>query len=286
MTKPNGKGTFIAVCYRPPSSDNRWLEMFGDFLDKIHSNNNFDGIYITGDFNYPNISWDFEDYSIDTREFPNNTSDSSADQFKCLMDDYFLTQVNNQYTRGNNILDLVFANFPDKISDLSVGEPLIYTDHLFIKFSIHLTTRNIVKPPRSVYNYRKGNFTALRESVKSLTSDVQPNEAHNINNAWYKWKSSLQTMIDQHIPKIQLKNKSSPPWITGEIIHLVRKKASARIKAKSTQSSIHWERFKELRRRINSFSACTSGGRCCFAFFSGSYLQNYSTSVHTTYTVG
>jgi hypothetical protein len=26
-------------------------------------------------------------------------------------------------------------------------------------------------------------------------------------------------MIDQYIPKIQLKSKSSPPWISGEIIY-------------------------------------------------------------------
>ena len=57
-------------------------------------------------------------------------------------------------------------------------------------------------------------------------------------------------MIDLHIPKIQLKNKTSPPWITGEIIHLVRKKVSARTKAKSTQSPTHWKRFKEPRSRI------------------------------------
>ncbi|CAB3987788.1 RNA-directed DNA polymerase from mobile element jockey, partial [Paramuricea clavata] len=203
----------------------RWLEIFDDFLDKIYSNNNFDGIYITGD-------------------------DSSSHLFKSLVDDYFLTQVNNQPTRGNNILDLLFADSPEKISNLLVGDPLIYTDHLFMEFTMRTTIRSIVKKPRSVYNYRKGNFSTLREYVKSLTSDVQLNEIVDINNVWYNWKSSLQSMIDQYIPKIQLKSKSSPPWISGEIIHLVRKKASARIKAKSTQLSIHWERFKELRSRI------------------------------------
>ena len=166
------------------------------------------------------------------------------------MDDHFLTQVNNQPTRGNNILDLLLVDSPEKISDLFVGDPLIYTDHLFMEFIIRTTIRNIVKLPRLVYNFGKGNFTALRESVKSLTSDAQLNETADINIAWYNWKSSLQSMIDQHIPKIQLKNRRSPPWITGEIVHLVRKKASARTKAKSTQSSIHWERFKELRSRI------------------------------------
>ena len=256
MTKSNGKGIFIAVCYRPPSSDSRWLEFFDDFLDKIYSNNNFDGIYITGDFNYPDIPWDFEEYPSDTFELSNNSNnsnDSSSHLFKSLVDDYFLTQVNIQPTRGNNILDLLFADSPEKIFNLLVGDPLIYTDHLFMEFTMRTTIRSTVKKPRSVYNYRKGNFSALRESVKSLISDVQLNETNeivDINNVWYNWKSSLQSMIDQYIPKIQLKSKSSPPWISGEIMYLVRKKASARIKAKSTQLSIHWERFKELRSRI------------------------------------
>ena len=37
VTKMNSKGTLIAVCYHPTSSDSRWLEAFDDFLDKIHS---------------------------------------------------------------------------------------------------------------------------------------------------------------------------------------------------------------------------------------------------------
>lgn len=166
------------------------------------------------------------------------------------MDDYFLTQVNNRPTRGDNILDLLLVDSPEKIYDLFVGVPFIYTDHLFMEFTIRALTRNTTKVSRSVYNYKKGNFTALRESLMLLTADVQSNEPVDINTVWYNWKSSLQSMIDLHIPKIQLKNKTSPPWITGEIIHLVRKKVSARTKAKSTQSPTHWKRFKELRSRI------------------------------------
>ena len=123
-----------------------------------------------------------------------------------------------------------------------------------MEFTIRAPTRNTIKVSRLVYNYKKGNFTALRESLKLLKADVQLNKLVDINTVWYNWKSSLQSMIDLHIPKIQLKNKNSPPWITGEIIHLVRKKVSARIKAKSTQSPTHWKRFKELRSRIKSSS--------------------------------
>lgn len=51
------KETLMAVCYRPPSSNSSWIQSFENFVDRIHSNYNFEAILITGDFNYPNIPW-------------------------------------------------------------------------------------------------------------------------------------------------------------------------------------------------------------------------------------
>ncbi|CAB3997618.1 Hypothetical predicted protein [Paramuricea clavata] len=111
------------------------------------------------------------------------------------------------------------------------------------------TIRSIVKKPRSVYNYRKGNFSALRESVKSLTSDVQINEIVDINNVWYNWKSSLQSMIDQYIPKIQLKSKSSPPWISGEIIHLRKEYYTSLVESLYSNPKRFWTIFSQKRKK-------------------------------------
>ena len=130
------------------------------------------------------------------------------------------------------------------------GTALICTDHFFLQFIFHTTVRSIVKSTRIVYNNRKGNFSALKESVQSLASDIRSIDSAEINNVWNTWKTTLLSKVDQFIPKSNLKSKNSPPWITGEIIHLAKKKASVRSRAKASQSSTQWAKFKDLRSRI------------------------------------
>ena len=58
---------------------------------------------ICGDINLPNISWDSVDSASGANVLP----------FIEALHDYFLTQINNTPTRGNNILDLVIISAPE-----------------------------------------------------------------------------------------------------------------------------------------------------------------------------
>ncbi len=51
-------------------------------------------------------------------------------------EDAFLTQIVNQPTRDNSILDLVLATNRDLISNCEVGEKLSGCDHHLIRFNV------------------------------------------------------------------------------------------------------------------------------------------------------
>ena len=210
----------------------------------------FEAVLITGDFNYPSIRWNFDSHLNANDASTSNANVGDADLFKSTVDHYFLTQVNINSTRGDNILIPLFTDKSERISNIVAGKPLICTDHSFLQFVFHTTVRSKVKSTRIVYNYRKGNLSALKESVQSLASDIRSIDSAEINNVWNTWKTTLLSKVDQFIPKSNLKSKNSPPWITGEIIHLVKKKASVRSRAKASQSSTQWAKFKDLRSRI------------------------------------
>jgi hypothetical protein len=77
------------------------MERFNNFLGGVCSNHA--NIVLAGDFNLPQISWNS----------PETTTGVSESTFIELLHDYFLVQLNNTATRGDNILDLVITNIPD-----------------------------------------------------------------------------------------------------------------------------------------------------------------------------
>ena len=103
-----------------------------------------------------------------------------------------------------------------------------------------------------VYNYSKGDFNSLRTTLRCLPLlDIVENE-HDVNTAWTKWKDAFLSAVDNFIPKSKMKSSYKPPYITHDIIHSLNKKAALRKRAKLTNSSELWERFRQLRRNIKS----------------------------------
>ena len=135
----------ICCCYRPRNSDRNWLNLFDSYLAILSTC--YDNIVIYGDFNLPKIIWDS----------PDQTTGSDELQFTELLNDYFLSQVNNQPTRGENILDLIITSAPDqvKVNDILLPqESGIVTDHncIFV-FEVKANIKAQTKQNRHVYDY-------------------------------------------------------------------------------------------------------------------------------------
>ena len=125
--------------------------------------------------------------------------------------------------------------------------PFVKSDHKAITSDINLR-RKVIKPiKRMVYNY----FDSLRATLKCLPLlDLVENES-DIDSAWTKWKDLFLATVNNHISKIKVKSSHKPPYITEDIIHALNKK-EVRRRAKSTNSSSLWNRYRELRRSIKT----------------------------------
>ena len=66
-----------------------------------------------------------------------------------IMDQFNLTQVVQEPTRQNNILDLVFTTQPDLIKGSYVVPGM--SDHNAVIWDINFKTKPSLNPPRSVY---------------------------------------------------------------------------------------------------------------------------------------
>ena len=85
-----------------------------------------------------------------------------------------------------------------------------------------------------MYDDRNGDFVGLREALEALILCNLIQDSDDINLDWTYWKDAFMSAVSDFIPTKKIKGKNTPPWITSEIIHALRKKESARSKRKKS----------------------------------------------------
>ena len=228
----------LCSCYRPPNEAQTWIKRFNNFLGNIFSRHKH--TILAGDFNLPQISWNS----------PEQTTGFSENAFIELLNDYFMVQLNNTATRENNVLDLVITNIPElvKISEiLSPAEADIFTDHSIISFDFSVHPKRLPKTNRTVYDYRRGDFTVLRSAVESLNLSGLISTNGDINEDWRNWKDTFLPMVSDHIPSKKFRSRYYILWMNSVIMHTIKKKNSVRRKLRKSPTSINLrEKFKHL----------------------------------------
>ena len=84
-------------------------------------------LVLCGDFNVPSIDWSLTSPIV---------SSANSKLLCSIVQDHFLSQLVNSPTRENHILDLVFTNRPDYITNVQLMDNLPGADHDSIAFII------------------------------------------------------------------------------------------------------------------------------------------------------
>ena len=148
----NSSRILVVCCYRPPNSCSEWLLSFNEFLNYV--SDLYKKIIITGDFNFPRISWS-ENVVTATGE--------SERFFHNILSDHFLNQLIDIPTRENTVLDLIITNIPVNINNIEVIDPnnfTMFSDHKCVLFVYQDSVTASHKLKRSVYDYNRADFEA------------------------------------------------------------------------------------------------------------------------------
>ena len=167
-----------------------------------------------------------------------------------------MTQLCLTPTTESNILDLLITNQPDQISNLEICDPTeigMTTDHKVIRFTCCKSFNTITSNKRLVYDYKRGNFDVLRKRL--LDMDICYLITNNgtdttIDDDWSIWKNSVLTVVKEFIPTKLVNPRRSPPWITPNILHLIREKVIARKRYLSRGTVYLKEKFSQLRNQV------------------------------------
>lgn len=137
----NSKKSLVCVCYRPPSCDlDEWLKLFTAFLETTSLR--YEKVLITGDFNFPDLILN----STLLSDSAEKTVSFGSVEFREIILDFYLQQINIFPTRSNNILDLVLTTCPEDICNLSCIQPKtmdLFSDHNLLFFLL-FNTREVI----------------------------------------------------------------------------------------------------------------------------------------------
>ena len=124
---------------------------------------NIEKVFLVGDFNLPHFD--------SVNQLPLQYDQLHINTFE-LLNDLFLSQLNHQATRNNNILDLVFTTHPDLIDNVTVTDSLVISDHLNVNFNIKLKVNPAAPSPKCVFDYKNANIEELKKTLKNIPWDV------------------------------------------------------------------------------------------------------------------
>ena len=122
-----GSKFLVGSYYHPPAAKADYLMELKNFLNAAECEST--PLYLCGDINLPDINWD---YHL-APGFDNVNS-----LFSEIIHASYSIQMNlapaRIHNNTSNILDLVFTNQPDRISDISTFDSQLTTDHLGVHF--------------------------------------------------------------------------------------------------------------------------------------------------------
>ena len=221
----------IACIYRPPGTDQYFLQHFSDLLSYLNSLKQ--DFIIVGDIN------------ID----PN--THCLANRYNSILEEYELKQHVDFLThlQGRTLDHLITPISSSLVKSVKISDCL--SDHMVI--SAELNTIQTAPEKKTIWfrKFHKINRVQLCSDLKS--SDLVKNPTSSSCAALYKkYHDTLSSLLDKHAP-LRSKQEDRPPvkWLTGEILNAKRIKRHFERKWRRTGSTLDRSRYRQS---INSYN--------------------------------
>ena len=236
------KALIVCAVYRPPDYS---LEKSQEVVNEIRnmSNRNKGAItFVCGDFNLPDVDW--VNQEIKGHQYLKGINEAFIE----MSHDLGMSQIVDQPTRGQTILDLCFTNFPH----------LITKCHLLARLGDHEIVRIVasIRPPkkkpvkRQISLWNKVDEVALRKDVHDFTAVVLEkfSNSKDINEIWDFVKEGLDKIVKKHVPSKLTSSRNHQPWINSNVKRLIRKRNRWFKKAKNSDSDKVWDIYKAIKK--------------------------------------
>ena len=129
--------------------------------------------------------------------------------------------------------------------------PLLGSDHNTLQHTLanrHAPTHKNRR--RKIWLYKSADFETANSTLKCLPTAIFSDD--DVNKFWTEWYDVFMTVMEETIPTKQIKPKTKVPYLTEELLHLVRKKCRLHKHAKRVGTSRAWTKYTKVRNRVTS----------------------------------
>lgn len=164
MVRLKGVTYIIGACYRPPNSLPDFVDHLQDALEYIFATYPPSIVLLGGDFNYSAINW----------KTSSVTSGSNRHECSRLLDTmtaFHLTQLVQEPTRGDHVLDLLFTNLPTHSRTYVLEE---ISDHRFVHSLVpmYVPAKHITS--KCILNYPKCDHENINRMLRDFANIFKP----------------------------------------------------------------------------------------------------------------
>ena len=240
VKRPFNRSIFIVNWYRPPNSNVANFQSLETVIEKLDATNR--DCIVLGDMNCDVMKID---KPLCTKRL-----------FE-IMERFNFKQVISSPTRVTNdtatLIDLIWTNEPDRLGRADVIETAL-SDH----YLVYCTVGKRHSSKENEHRYKLGrkmnkiNTEKLREDISAVSWE-EVEKTDDVVEAYDIFENAMLRVIDKHAPvrKTRIKKKESP-WISNNVLILIRQRNEQKKKAKQSGASQDWERYKHLRNKVTS----------------------------------
>lgn len=231
----------IGVCYRPPHNTPTFINELHDIINLVCTRHTNIPLFLLGDFNIPNISWENEPPTLQPFSTFGNDFFNTCSVFS-------LSQLIRQPTRSTqtsaNILDLVLTSRPDYVSSIAHLPGL--SDHCMLSFDINLPRPKSKNKIKTIRLYERGNFDAFNEELSGfLDPFLEDFDCRSVQTNWDMFSDKIKELTDKYIPTRIIVSNDNAPWYTTHLKRLSNRKERLYNLARLSPSSVRWAAYKE-----------------------------------------
>ena len=232
----SGKKILLGTFYRPPNTGSEYWNLINHSIDLALSTKN-ENVVIIGDFNC-------------------NQLNDNHNEIRKILDTFTLYQILNEPTHytehSNSLIDLIITNNPNIISASGVSDPFLSNEiryHCPIYAMLNIPKRNKTTFTRKIWIFKNTNFDGYRSKLSTIDWDpIISNDS--IDNSASILTETIVKTASETIPNKQVTiRKNDLPWINNSIRKLIRKRRRIHKKAKYTNNTDDWSKFRILRNK-------------------------------------
>jgi len=239
------KDIYVSSFYKPHEDDDHSLKELWTSISKVPKNSH---IWIFGDFNLPNMDWQTQTPLSECRfkDLYNSFSEN--------LTNFNLEQMVKTPTRDRNILDLYLTNNPSVVHNIQTLPSLGSSDHDIVQHELNILRGRPHQVKRKIRSYNKADWASFKQDLEKFWVKFVKFNHTDPNISWISFRDELNRLTNKHIPSRLSKSRQDLPWVTHEIVKLIRKrdKLYKKIKRSTFHNPMHTKKFKMLKSVIQS----------------------------------